>query len=1025
MVARASWLSLFLLLAAATIDAERLPIRIYSTADGLAHNTVRRIVRDSRGFLWFCTVDGLSRFDGHAFRTFSTDHGLPSAEITDLLETKTGAFWVATVAGLVHFGAQAPGATAEASLVVPAASDRRSRWVTALHQSRDGTIWVGTANGLFQLREDETGPSLVAVEIGLPHGYPELRIIADVLEDRHGTLWVGTPVGLYRLWRDGRVVRYLMRDGLPREFISDILEDRTGQLWVATRNGGFFEVFADATPAAPRFGRAFTEADGLPYDWVTQLFESSDGRLWAGSAKGAAELLPASNGGRRHLRMLSPRQGAASGFVGAIGEDLNGNLWFGSSVSGAMKLSRDGFTTFGRPDGIGSTFGVFKDAAGHVCSRGLVLLHGPKAGVERAPFSLIRETDPLEDYRFGCVRDDRFTWMVPDTLALWGWVHEGVTLQTRNGEWWIGTGDGVIRYPPTADFTRLAQTPPLARYRTADGLAASQVFLLFEDSRGDIWISSIATETRGLSRFNRRTGRLENMASLPGVPSLVGEIVRSMAEDRHGQVWLGFNDGVGRYADGALTFFSAAQGVPPGAIRSIHVDRSGRVWLASERSGLIRVDQPSSGTPAFVSYGVANGLSSASLTVIAEDWEGFLYVGGGHGLDRFDPEHYRVRQFTTKDGLNPGLIISAHTDTSGAVWFGTTNGLVRLTRSAATASDPPPVFISALTVGGVPQPISPFGESAIALPDLSVERRQLEIEFVGLGFRAGEVMRYQYKLEGADADWSHPTLRRLVNYARLSPGDYDFQVRAVNADGVASTTPASVRFVVPPPFWLRWWFLTGALLALATTVTLAYRYRVSRLLEVANMRTHIATDLHDDIGANLTRIALLSEVAKRSKDDGPVESIATIARESVSAMSDIVWAVNPKRESLRDLTRRMRQHADELFSQRGVHLRFTGPADDSRRLGMDVRRDVLLVFKEAVNNAARHSGCAAVDITLRVDHDTLVLTVGDDGVGVEVDAANEGNGIVSMRRRAGRLGGVLSIAPHDSTGTIVTLTVPL
>ena len=204
-----------------------------------------------------------------------------------------------------------------------------------------------------------------------------------------------------------------------------------------------------------------------------------------------------------------------------------------------------------------------------------------------------------------------------------------------------------------------------------------------------------------------------------------------------------------------------------------------------------------------------------------------------------------------------------------------------------------------------------------------------------------------------------------------------------------------------------------------------FRYRLRRVLEVANMRTHIATDLHDDIGANLTRIALLSEVAKRTKGDGPLEAIATIARESVGAMSDIVWAVNPKRETLRDLTRRMRQHADELFTQRGIQLRFTGPADDTRRLSMDVRRDVLLVFKEAVNNAARHAGCTAVDISLRVDQGQLALAIVDDGVGFDSTGESEGNGLASMQRRAARLRGTLRVERHSPSGTLVSLSVPL
>ena len=230
-----------------------------------------------------------------------------------------------------------------------------------------------------------------------------------------------------------------------------------------------------------------------------------------------------------------------------------------------------------------------------------------------------------------------------------------------------------------------------------------------------------------------------------------------------------------------------------------------------------------------------------------------------------------------------------------------------------------------------------------------------------------------------------------------------------------------MTFTILRPLWLRWWFLCLSALAIGLTILRLYRYRVARVLEMAQMRTRIATDLHDDIGANLTRIALLSEVAKREHagtetrdavdppetsetdhDDGPLASIAVIARESVSSMSDIVWAVNPARESLLDLIRRMRQHADQVFTSRDIELRFSAPGGaDNVRLAMDVRRDVLLIFKEAVNNAARHSGCSRAEIDLRVAGSRLVLTLTDNGVGFDTSLQSEGQGLASMQPTCG------------------------
>ncbi|CAN5460356.1 hypothetical protein BH10ACI1_BH10ACI1_26770 [soil metagenome] len=208
-----------------------------------------------------------------------------------------------------------------------------------------------------------------------------------------------------------------------------------------------------------------------------------------------------------------------------------------------------------------------------------------------------------------------------------------------------------------------------------------------------------------------------------------------------------------------------------------------------------------------------------------------------------------------------------------------------------------------------------------------------------------------------------------------------------------------------------------------------YRYRISRLLELERIRTRIATDLHDDIGANLTRISLLSEVAKQKAENGNgnlLTSIADIARESVASMNDIVWAIAPDHDSLLDLTRRMRQHAEEIFAMRDIDLEFTAPdAETDLKLSVGVRRDLLLIFKEAVNNAARHSDCSEVKIDFSCKNSVLKLQIKDNGKGFEIDAENDGQGLRSMMRRAKLLGGNLEIESNLGNGTNVELEMAL
>ena len=580
----------------------------------------------------------------------------------------------------------------------------------------------------------------------------------------------------------------------------------------------------------------------------------------------------------------------------------------------------------------------------------------------------------------------------------------------------------MFQYPAADHFSLIKATPPRVVFLNKE---PAQIVRLFEDSRGDVWISAIFASAHGFFRWERSSGRLLDLAGSPGLPSLQGDLPKSFVEDRLGQIWIGFNSGLVRFAHGAFTFFTAREGMPPGAVLNMHVDRSGRVWLASAQSGLIRVDDAAAERPRFVSYTTANGLSGNSLRAIAEDESGFLYIGGGQGIDRFDPSTGRVKHYGEPDGLPPAVLIAAHRDRNGELWFGLSNGLARMKPVVDKSAPPPAVWISALRVAGVPEPVSALGEREMSLPDLAPGRNNLQIDFVALGFGAGDV-RYQYRLEGTAADWTTPSEQRTVNFASLAPGRYRFLVRAIDADGVMSPAAATVSFTVLSPIWQRWWFLTIAALVAAFTIQRLYRYRVARLLEMANMRTRIATDLHDDIGANLTRIALAQRGREgRRANPGPLSSIARIARESVSSMSDIVWAINPKRESVVDLIRRMRQHAEEVLTSRAMALRFDAThVPDTLRLAMDVRRDLLLIFKEAVNNAARHARCSTVTIDLRVEHSRMTLAIADDGVGFDTSAASDGHGLDSMRRRAARLKGTLEIASAPGATTL-TLTFPI
>jgi ligand-binding sensor domain-containing protein len=996
-----------------SLQAEHLPIRTYTTADDLGHNTVNRIVRDSRGLLWFCTAGGLSRFDGYTFTNFGLGDGLPDASVNDLLETRAGEYWVATDGGLVRFE---PRGTPMFTTVLPVDQSRHARTTTVVREGHDGTIWVGTHKDLYRLAIANGRPFLQVVDIGLPTAFPDQRFIEDILEDSRGSLWIGATTGLYRRWPDGGSGHYTARDGFPETFVDSLIEDHQGRLWAGTRVNGFFGFHADETHRPPIIDRSYTESDhGLPTSWVSQLFEASDRRFWVLTARGLVEFFPDA-GEQERFRIYTQRNGLSDYELTTVAEDRNGNLWLGTPTSGAMRVTHGGFITYGKEDGIETVYDIFEDRAGDLCFKGTVVGDARTSVFEGATLSLLTNHEPTLHTRYGAFDGHTFDWFSPAGVTTSGWAHHGVTLQSRDGAWWVGTGDGVYRFPAADHFSAIKAARGVL-YTVKDGLAATQVYRLFEDSRGDIWISTTSSRTRGLAVWERATGRVRNLAASEGLPSFQDNLPRAFAEDASGNVWIGLTRGLVRSSHGSFATFTERDGLPRRPITDIYRDRTGRLWLASLGGGLVRVDHPAEARPTFVAFTTAQGLSNNDIEVLAGDAVGNIYAGGGHGFDRIDPATSRVRHFSTSDGLPPRTAMVAYQDRHGVLWIGLAGGLARLV--SEKVPEAPPVFVTELRVAGLPQRVSALGERDITLSNLAPAQNQLQIDFAAFGASPGDGLRYQYRLQGADTDWGNPGAQRTVTYARLAPGRYQFQVRAMNADGIVANVPATITFIILGPLWLRWWFLTAAACLVGVVVNALYRRRLARLLDLANLRTRIATDLHDDIGANLTRIALLSEVAHQP-------SIGHIARESVSAMSDIVWAINPARDSLLDLVRKMRQHADELFTRRNIELHLTTPLDrESLRLGVDVRRDVLLIFKEAVNNAARHSSCSRVDIDLRVEGSRMVLSVRDNGVGFAPAAESDGQGLASMSRRARRLGGTLDVTSGDSGGTSVTLSIPL
>ncbi len=342
--------------------AEQLPVQPYSTTDGLANNHVKRIRTDSRGFLWFCTDEGLSRYDGHSFTTYSTRDGLPHPWVNDLIETRDGSYWVATDGGVCRYTGKQ-----RFRIYLPSTRPGAAR-VNSLLEDHDGAIWRGTYDGLYRmLRAGADDVRFIKEQIGSPDSW-QASLINFVFLDHQKRLWAASQSGLYWRGKDGAWKRSYDPRSPPENFVEMLSEDREGRLWAATRTRGFCSLLAEPTPSGQVTSRCYSTADGLPSNDVRSIYQSSDNRLWIGTIGGLSEFQPGTRSQR--FRTFTIANGLSGSAIYALEEDRDGNLWIGTKESGVIRLPRGGLTTYTEREGYRSgafSSSIFETRSGELC----------------------------------------------------------------------------------------------------------------------------------------------------------------------------------------------------------------------------------------------------------------------------------------------------------------------------------------------------------------------------------------------------------------------------------------------------------------------------------------------------------------------------------------------------------------------------------------------------------------------------------------------------------------------------------
>jgi ligand-binding sensor domain-containing protein/signal transduction histidine kinase len=962
-------------LAAASAPVPAAPAQPTYTIDrwgvenGLPNNALSGLMQTRDGYLWISTWAGVVRFDGVRFEPVSLR--LPNDHARSLLQDHTGAIWIsATGAGLSRIrGGRTDTFTPREGL---AGVD-----VRALVEDRRGRIWAGTEDGVSVVDGDT-----VRTFRADTHDRNTVNGLALGADDR---IWVATSAGLCEAAGDR-----LQCDPAHAEAAHAVFEDRAGRVWVGTESGL-------SAINAPGVTRALCGgADCFAGETVTALAETRDGALLAGFDDGGIAIVRQDG-----IRRYGAADGLPTGgFVVAFYEDAEGSIWIATYNSGLGRLRPTRVRVYSTADGlpakaIGS---IVQDAHGTIW-----------AGSQCGPVS------ELVGDRFV----PRFQEYTKDACA---WV----VLPARDGSLWIGTrGRGLFRW----------HGGRMTHYGTGNGLSSDFVCALFEDRDGVVWIG---TELGGLhtfahERLSRAYGEQDGVAT---------GYLASFAQDRDGRVWIGSNaNGLTVYEHGRFRTLTSRESPPTKNIANLLVDSRGDLWVGSAAAGLFRRRDGR-----YEPFGADQGLGDRLIAVLIEDRDGTMWVSTAHGISRLTRDRIeevasgrrasldpiildRTDGMLNTEGSGGGLDPSGLRDRDGRLWFSTIDGIVVVDPATFRINRiPPPVLVEGATADGTPLT---RGADAFQVP---AGATSVDIAYTAFSFLAPQRVRFRYRLDGFDRDWRDVGARRTAYYTRLPPGTYSFEVMAANNDGVWSRGPAVLQIEVLPLWWQRRAVQAAALvLLLAATGGAVRRFTLQRarsrlaVLEreraLERERSRIARDLHDDLGARLSHIAILSGGAGASDRDARV---AAAAREAVQTMDELVWAVNARNDTVESFVYYVAQFAEEHVIAAGLRCRLDLPPElPPRVLSADVRRHLYLAVKEAINNAVKHSFGTEVRVSVRLEPPSLVVEVADNGRGLPPELDPTGNGLQNLRERMSAAQGRLDVQTAPGRGTRMRFTIPL
>ncbi len=960
---------------ASLVYAQRHPFYNLNVENGLIQSQVTGLTQDKFGHLWIGTLGGLSRYDGKNFTNYTVRDNMATNEVNSLAADKNGNIWIGSTKGVSQFDGRE-----FKHYVFETPENPNANFTQDIVVSDDGLVWCRALGKVYTILNGKSKP------VTVPGG--DGGIISMMPDGKD--LWAARRNGVVYHYHNKQwdSISFNEPQLTNAPYVSVIFKDRKNRIWLGT-NAGLYKIDSNRINVAKTRSAALYN---LPT--IVSIAEDNNGAIWCGTVNGAIQVKDSS------VVYYNKHNGLTDNTINCVLTDAEGNVWLASDGQGIFRFSGTQFTILDEGMGLPSAQVMSIAASG-----GRLYLGTYDAG--------------LYIYEGGQVSSVQLPLKNAPTIT---------AMKFRNNELWMGTrGAGLWRHNGS-----------IYKAYTYPTILHNSISCMYKDAANRLWVGfpngAMLYANDSFHKLPFKDASVQDFCMI-GVDSMLMATTAAKFPLK-------------LYTDDEVLDFNT-NGPADSSSPQCMIMRGRQLWIGTSDNGVICYDMVTH--KSFV-INKSNGLHSDFIYNIILDNANNIWVGTGYGIHKITMTDNVPKVTFYGKGQGVQGMESNHNAVlkmaDGSIWFGTTNGAMHYTaQSRMIKAMPVTVALQSIKVFGETIGDTTYYDSTDAMYrvpyDLHLPYRKNNITFTfqAISLSGVDQVKYRYRINGLDAPWSDWSSVNTITYSALPPGKYTLLVECMTGEG-NEISELKYPFEIITPFhktgWFRLLVLAACILLGITIQYIANRRKQNRLAlterlrreEQGKVRERTAEDFHDEVGNKLTRINVLTNVLKNKI--GPltpdtqriIEQIQDNTGQLYSGTKDILWSLKPSNDSLYEVLYRIRDFGAELYQDTDIDFIFTGDDEKWRfyKLPLDVSRNLIMIFKEALNNSLKYSGADRIklDISMRTA-DVLHMELSDNGKGFDYDTVKKGHGIDNMNVRAKRINGRLYFDTHEGKGTHISL----